>query len=103
MEPPLAVTVANDDAQTLVLVVVGELDLATAPILETALEQAVARDVTLDLSQLRFLDSTGIRVLVGTHNRLEEQGHRLTLRRCTDVCRRTLEIAGLADVLHFGR
>lgn len=103
MEPPLAVTVLKDDENTLVLTVVGELDLATAPILESALEEVVARDVTLELSQLRFLDSTGIRVLVNTHNRLEDGGRRLRLRRCTDSCRRTLDIAGLGDVFHFGR
>ena len=103
MEPPLAVTVLQDDEHRLTLAVVGELDLATASILESALEQAGARDVTLDLAGLLFLDSTGIRVLVSTHNDLEATGHRLTLRRCGSSCRRTLQVAGLGGVFRFER
>ena len=46
---------------------VGELDLATAPIVDTQLSELVEagfRNIVLDLGKLRFLDSTGLRLLV---------------------------------------
>ena len=46
--------------------VAGELDFATAPQLRTALEEALvyARLVLLDVSELSFMDSSGLRVIL---------------------------------------
>ncbi|HEU5112848.1 MAG TPA: STAS domain-containing protein [Acidimicrobiia bacterium] len=47
------------------LKVIGELDAATAPQLTTALSGAsLEGEVVLDLSELTFLDSSGVRVIV---------------------------------------
>ena len=48
------------------LVVEGELDLSTVPSLRSAFtsRQAAPGDVTLDVSQLRFVDSTGLQELL---------------------------------------
>jgi anti-anti-sigma factor len=48
------------------LKLIGELDLGTAPMLEDRLRQARADQVSvrLDLSELRFMDSTGLHVLI---------------------------------------
>ena len=56
---------SGPDTQTLQLQ--GELDLATAAIVETALGEALAGDsakIVIDLSQLTFIDSTGIAILI---------------------------------------
>lgn len=52
-------------------VVRGELDLATAPELEEALVSAIEAgdEVVLDLRELEFMDSSGVRVLVVAHTR----------------------------------
>jgi anti-sigma B factor antagonist len=56
-----------DDAGNRVIRVSGELDLSTVPSLEAELEAALGRaegGVVVDLSDLEFIDSTGIAVLV---------------------------------------
>jgi anti-sigma B factor antagonist len=79
-----------------VAVVNGELDLATAPKLRTALADATG-SVRLDLGGVTFLDSSAISVLVETHQRLDGASGRLVLHNLSDQTRRVLEIAGLED------
>jgi anti-sigma B factor antagonist len=80
----------------------GEVDLATAPILEEALKDFAAGGdpVVVDLSAVGFLDSSGLSVLVQARQRLEEadgtNGLRLVVTR--PVIRRVFEVTGLADV-----
>ena len=59
-----------------VVAIRGELDLATAPDLEKAINERLdAGDaVIVDLRELQFMDSTGLRVLVQAHGRAGEQG-----------------------------
>jgi anti-sigma B factor antagonist len=86
-----------------VVVVAGEIDMATAPMLGRELTAAVEAGegaVVLDLTDVTFFDSSGLRTAVVAHRDLGEQGRRLAV-----VCdpaehvRRTFVLAGLADVL----
>jgi anti-sigma B factor antagonist len=84
------------------LVLAGELDLATAPELAGVIDQLVAqgpRDVALDLSGLSFIDSSGIAVLVDAQHRLTEQGRHLSIRAARRSALRVFEIAGLVEFL----
>jgi anti-sigma B factor antagonist len=56
----------------------GEIDLATAPSLQRALEAAGAEggDVTIDLTRTTFLDSYGLSVLLRAAERSRQGGHR---------------------------
>ena len=66
------------------IAVAGELDLATIPELERALEQAEASDalsIIVDLSRLQFIDSSGVRVLLQAHARSRADSNRLALLR----------------------
>lgn len=61
-----------------VIVVEGELDLASAPRLKWALSETIAagegpRQVIVDLTRLDFIDSTAIGVLVGAAHRSGEE------------------------------
>jgi anti-anti-sigma factor len=60
----------------------GEIDLSNAHTLSERLMPATedGGDLTLDLSELRFIDSSGIRVLVQAFQTLETKGARLILR-----------------------
>jgi len=63
---PLVVQI-DQASSVLRLVVSGELDIATVPDLEAAFDQALASDpqsIEVDLSQVTFIDSTGIRLLL---------------------------------------
>jgi anti-sigma B factor antagonist len=72
---PLAVERTSRDGVDL-LMVEGEIDVATAPRLIAALNEAVADSagsVIIDLSSVGFMDSTGLALLINAHRRLSRQ------------------------------
>jgi anti-sigma B factor antagonist len=72
---------------TPVLRAVGELDLATAPALDTAADEALAlqpASLVVDLTPTTFLDSSGARTLARLARRTADQGVELQV-----VCPRT--------------
>lgn len=96
---------ATEAGDRLVVVVRGELDLATAPELEAVLMAPLKAggQVVLDLRALEFMDSTGVRVIVAAHVAGQESGGALTLVQ-TDPAGpvgRVLEISGLDGILDF--
>jgi len=99
LEEPLTVEVAAQGDEV-VLVIVGELDPHTAPILRSCVDDTVSAGTTslvLDVAGLDFIDSSGLRVIIAAHKLMDEKGARLVLRGPTDNTRRLLEITGLAD------
>ena len=89
----------------LVVTLAGELDLATAGDVESAVVGPVAGGghVVLDLRGLEFMDSSGVRVLVAAHAAAQESGGRLTIVRpqAGGAVSRVLEISGLEGVLEL--
>lgn len=82
----------------------GELDLATAPELEDKVLTAVrdgGRSVVLDLRELTFMDSTGVRTIVAAHQVAEQTGHDLRVVRPArdSAVSRVIEISGIDDAL----
>ena len=78
--------------------IAGEVDLACAHKLRSVL-RGLTGDAVLDCSELSFIDSTGLSVLLGAHRRFEAEGHRLRLIGVTQAAHRTLRVAGLDRVL----
>jgi anti-sigma B factor antagonist len=92
----------SDDAQGVVIVLSGELDLASAPGLERSLSKILAEAngrVLLDLNQLTFVDSAGVTVLIRAKHEAEAIGRPLVLRRPTAQVHRVFSVVGLADWL----
>ena len=84
-----------------VVVPTGELDLATAPALEAALARAFEAPgsrVVLDLRELEFIDSSGLRTLLTARKQAEDAGARFSLIAGHRGLERTLEIAGVHSV-----
>jgi anti-sigma B factor antagonist len=82
----------------------GELDLASAPQMEECLANVLERAptrVVVDLGQLAFIDSTGLRLLLQADTRAREHGYELVLRPGADSVQRVFEVAGAVDVLRF--
>lgn len=89
---------------TAVLIAVsGELDAYSAPALESLAAELRAGGTstfTLDLSQTSFIDSCGLRTLLGLHTELTEvPSGALVLQAPSDPVTRLLEITGLTE--HF--
>jgi len=92
------------EGDKLVVTVAGELDVSTAPILRRELERATQRfpnALRLDLSALRFMDSTGLQLVLTTDSRAREEGRELELVRGSDTVQRVFQVAGLEERLTF--
>lgn len=79
------------------LVASGEIDTYTAPELaERLADHAVS---TVDLADVSFIDSSGLRVLIEAHQKRSDGGGSLTLRQPSAAVQRLLEISGLQGLL----
>jgi anti-sigma B factor antagonist len=79
----------------------GSLDLATAPSLRAALIEAAnegKHDIIVDLTELEFLDSTGLGALIGAHRRALENSGRVRLIVREGPIQRLLNITGLMRI-----
>ena len=83
------------------VVVSGELDISTAPILRTALGDAVghAHHVGIDLAAITFIDVAGLRVVTDARRALLATGRRLELVATSAVVDRLLDLTGLRSQL----
>jgi anti-anti-sigma factor len=80
----------------------GDLDLATAEEAERAIleaEDGRPQVLIIDLSQLAFMDSTGLRVILSASTRAREQDRRVVLVKGPLVVQRVFEITRLAERL----
>lgn len=101
-QAPLDVVLTGPRPGVAVLGVAGEVDLATAPGLESAIDLAFdppAPRVVLDLSRVTFLASRGLAVLLDAHRQAAEHDVRLEVVVEHPPVRRVLEISGLVAVL----
>jgi anti-anti-sigma factor len=82
---------------------VGELDPHTAPEFESAmlelLDDSELVTVQIDLDGLRFIDSSGLRVILRVQRSLEERAGRLLLLSPSRTVARLLDITGLTGYL----
>lgn len=95
----LTITIDIESTRTVVHLV-GEIDTANSKRLRALLGERVDdhHDVVIDLAGVRFIDSSGLGVLVGALRRFEAAGHALILRGPSASLARVLEMTGLADV-----
>jgi anti-anti-sigma factor len=95
--PGAQLTIADGTGDTgLVVRLAGELDLASVGLLAAPLEELLGRPpqpLVLDLSELTFMDSSGIAVLIRVANHFEQ----LETRGAQPAVRRVIEVLGLAD------
>jgi anti-sigma B factor antagonist len=86
------------------LVLSGELDLVTAADVDEELariEASDAQSIVVDLSELTFIDSTGVSLIVAADARSHADADRLSLRRGPSAVQRVFEIAGVIRLLPF--
>lgn len=92
----------SPDGSSVALDLSGELDLATAPLLEDKLAEAIdaqPTDVTLDFSSLSFLDGSGVEVLAEASDQARLRGVRMTGWGAGGSVRRVLVITGCDRLL----
>lgn len=91
----------NGDVHTLRLS--GELDLATSELVEaelTRVEASGPRTIVLDLSDVAFINSSGVHLLLDAERRARRRSVP-TLLRASPPVQRVLQICGVSAALHF--
>jgi anti-sigma B factor antagonist len=94
---PFSVTVSTDGDRTTVALR-GELDLSGVDRAREAIDQAQdsgASLLVLDLSELDFVDSTGLEVMLRAARRAQDEGRRLIVQRPSRYVRRLLELTAI--------
>ena len=94
--------VTTFENQTAVVVAEGEVDVSCASELRDAINEALAGEaaqVTVDLAQVPYIDSTGIGVLVGAAHRAEEAGLALRVANPQRNVRRVLDMLAVSAEL----
>lgn len=79
----------------------GDLDLATAALVEEELRRAEASEslIVLDLESVSFMDSTGLRMVVAADQRLRARGGSLRIIHVPSHVNRLFELVGMREHL----
>jgi anti-sigma B factor antagonist len=80
---------------------VGELDLTAAEQAEHALAEVEVNEVVLDLRDLTFIDSTGLRIVLSAEARARERDGRVVIVRGPEPVDRVFRLAQLDERLHL--
>ena len=90
----------SEEAGSVTVTAVGEIDVATAPEVERQLLEHIEAGaaVTLDLHGVSFIDSSGLRALVTARQRAEETSVPFTLAGRSPAVERLLQVTGLDGV-----
>ena len=99
-EPEFEVTVSENPGVP-VLAVRGEIDVASAPEFHASLSDLIGQGseiVMVDLSEVSFIDSSGLGALVGAEKEMRGAGHELRLVVTQPQIMRLLELTGLDQV-----
>jgi len=84
--------------------IAGDLDLTAEPRVRKGLFEALSQrpdKLVLDLSDVTFIDSSGLRVLLACRNRCEETGTHLYLAGVGPEIERTLHVANLRNFFDY--
>jgi anti-sigma B factor antagonist len=112
--PLVATSVVWKDARTMdlqvrseahgewqVVVVSGELDAETVPTLADHLEETQLKQVVVDLTELSFMDSTGLALMVDWHRRLDAGGGQFRLASPRPAVHKLFRLTDLTGVLRI--
>ena len=97
----LDTAISRPDPATVLLSVRGEIDTLTAPAFTEATDDLLAAPgdtLVIDLSEVRFLASSGLAVLISAAQRADARGLRLRLVVPTRAVRRPIEITGTGQL-----
>lgn len=104
-KPPFVLAVDLAGAQPVVRLT-GEVDMATSPAVKETLSELVEGGhlaVVVDLSEVTFMDSSGLHVLVDTQHRLSESGGKVVLRKPGPAVDKLLDASGYGTLFDTER
>ena len=90
------------DGAVVVAVTIEEIDQATAGMFEAEITAAITPPpphLEIDMAAVKFLDSSGLRVLVHTYQAMTDAGATMSLRNVSGIVRRVIEAVALDGVI----
>ena len=92
--------VKTSEGAKLTLALEGRLDTTTAPQLEAEVKGALAgvTELVMDFSQLEYLSSAGLRVLLAAQKAMNKQGS-MVIRHVNETIQEIFEVTGFLDIL----
>lgn len=90
----------KNDGSSLTVAVSGRLDTTTAPQLEEELKDSLdgVTELTMDFSELEYISSAGLRVLLSTQKVMNKQGT-MELTGVNETVMEVFEVTGFSDIL----
>ncbi len=90
----------NQNGNSLCLALEGRLDTNTAPELENTIKGVIegVEELTIDMADLDYLSSAGLRVLLGAQKIMNKQGS-MRVIHVNDTIMEIFEVTGFADIL----
>ena len=91
------------DGANATIALTGNLTVASAPDLEASLNSLPedVTNVTLDLTDLEYVASAGLRIIVASEKSLREKGGSICLAHPNEEVMEILDITGLVDILEI--
>ena len=84
----------------LMIALEGRLDTVTAPVLESELKGALdgVDDFIIDMQNLQYISSAGLRVLLSAQKIMNRQG-RMVVKNASEDVREIFDVTGFSDIL----
>jgi len=84
----------------LTILVIGRLDTTTAPQLEAELKQSISgvEKLVLDFTELEYLSSAGLRVILSAQKVMNKQGS-MIVKNVNETISEIFEVTGFVDIL----
>jgi anti-sigma B factor antagonist len=102
-EPDFRITVELEDPAVPLVTLKGELDVAVAPMVRERLSGLIAgrpEGLILDITDISFMDSSGLNLFIVAFKSLREHEGRLAIVADKALTLRLFEIAGLSSMLN---
>jgi anti-sigma B factor antagonist len=92
----------SNQAHAVFVRLVGQVDIQTVGVMGAAIAEAATsgpREIVLDLSEVDFIDSSGLRQIVTSSNELDAVGCHVCVEGLSGAAQRLLEVTGLIERL----
>ena len=89
------------EGNKLTIAVSGRVDTVTAPELAAGLNFGDAQSVVIDLKDVPYMSSAGLRLLLTAHKTMLAKGGELQVANVQPSVREVLDITGFSDILNL--
>jgi len=92
--------IRTEENNEVVLKIVGRMDTVTAPrVEEEVVKEDMSGKIVFDMSELEYISSAGLRVLLSAQKKVNAGGGEMTVRGCQQAVLDVFEVTGFSEIL----